>query len=392
MKRYDYIIAGGGLAGLSLAYALNQSVLRTKSILIIDKEKKDTNNRTWCFWEKENDGPFESIVNRRWKQVDFYGPNNYTTTLPFAPYTYKWIRGLDFYRFVQADLLQNPSITFLNASIERIKDTPDGGFVITEEGQYIADYVFDSITPLKMNLSNRHNMLQHFKGWIIKSPRPVFDPQRPIMMDYRVPQKGIGVRFGYVLPLDAHSALVEYTLFSDKLLQPDEYEEALKGYLHHTLTITDYSIEEEEFGVIPMTDELPNASSPHGHIIRIGTSGGYVKASSGYAFARTQRMIRQLVAQLLIQGKPSPGPTTLHDRFKLLLDSTLLNVLLKQRAPGDKVFSALYQKNPTPLLLSFLDEDTSLWQDLRVMQTVPIWPFMIGFFDVLWKRATTSSY
>ena len=35
MQKYDFIIAGGGLAGLSLAYYMNQTVLREKSILII---------------------------------------------------------------------------------------------------------------------------------------------------------------------------------------------------------------------------------------------------------------------------------------------------------------------------------------------------------------------
>jgi lycopene beta-cyclase len=52
MQKYDFIIAGGGLAGLSLAYYMNQTVLREKSILIIDQDTKTKNDRTWCFWEK----------------------------------------------------------------------------------------------------------------------------------------------------------------------------------------------------------------------------------------------------------------------------------------------------------------------------------------------------
>lgn len=54
MQKYDYIIAGGGLAGLSLAYYMNQTVLREKSILIIDQDTKTKNDRTWCFWEKRS--------------------------------------------------------------------------------------------------------------------------------------------------------------------------------------------------------------------------------------------------------------------------------------------------------------------------------------------------
>jgi 2-polyprenyl-6-methoxyphenol hydroxylase-like FAD-dependent oxidoreductase len=37
---YDFIIAGGGLAGLSLAYYLSQSSLENAKILIIDQSEK----------------------------------------------------------------------------------------------------------------------------------------------------------------------------------------------------------------------------------------------------------------------------------------------------------------------------------------------------------------
>ena len=60
--KYDYIIAGSGCAGLSLLHKILQTPsLQNKSILVIDKDQKKSNDRTWCFWEK-NPGPFESIV------------------------------------------------------------------------------------------------------------------------------------------------------------------------------------------------------------------------------------------------------------------------------------------------------------------------------------------
>lgn len=385
MKRYDYIIAGGGLAGLSLAYYMNQSVLRNKRILIIDKDEKQKNDRTWCFWEKGGQGTFDPIVFRRWQQVYFYGGDGFAQELDLGDYTYKWIKGLDFYNFVRTDLASNPNVTFLAAAIERLTDTTDGGFVITDAGQFIADYVFDSITPLSLENDKRHHMLQHFKGWEITTPNAAFDPACPTMMDYRVEQKGIGVRFGYVLPVSANRALVEYTVFSDQLLTPEEYNRELHTYIRDFLKIKDFSIEEEEFGVIPMTDERPKTSKRN-HVIRIGTSGGYVKASSGYAFHRTQRFTQELVSQLLTAGKPRYPKRTLRQSFKRLTDSTLLNVLLNERHSGKDIFTRLYQKNPTPRLLAFMDEDTSLWDDLRVMATVPLWAFTVGMFDALAKR------
>ncbi len=385
MKRYDYIIAGGGLAGLSLAYYMNQSVLRNKKILIIDKDEKKKNDRTWCFWEKDGQGTFDPIVYRKWQQVYFYGSQGFEKSLDLGDYTYKWIKGLDFYDFVKTDLAANANITFLNTSIERLTSTTDGGFVITEAGQFIAEYVFDSVTPLRLDNPKRENMLQHFKGWEISTPQPAFDPGVPVMMDYRVAQIGLGVRFSYVLPVDDRRAFIEYTVFSDALLTQADYDRELHAYIRDILGIEDFEIHHEEFGVIPMTDELPKIDRDS-RVIRIGTSGGYVKASSGYAFKRTQWLTQELVSQLLTLGKPLVPRNSVRAWFKQLLDSTLLNVLLHERHSGKVIFTRLYQKNPTPLLLTFLDGKASFADELRIMSTVPLWAFTKGLVSTLVKR------
>jgi glycine/D-amino acid oxidase-like deaminating enzyme len=63
---FDYIIAGGGLAGLSLAFYLNESEhLRGKKVLIIDRDAKRRNDRTWCFWEREPGAFEDSSLSRR---------------------------------------------------------------------------------------------------------------------------------------------------------------------------------------------------------------------------------------------------------------------------------------------------------------------------------------
>lgn len=384
MQRFDYIIAGGGLAGLSLAYQLNQTILKEKSILIIDKNPKTENDRTWCFWEKGNEGLFDEIVHRKWSSVYFHG-TDFSKLLPISPYEYKWIRGIDFYQFVKENLLKNSNIVFIQDSIERIKDTPNGGFVITKNSQYIADFVFDSVTPLQLNLPRFHHLLQHFKGWEIQTEKPVFDPKSPTMMDYRVEQMGLGVRFMYVLPESTTRAMVEYTVFSDKLLSDFEYDIELRKYIRDFLKIENYSIEHKEFGVIPMSDvDTPERVGEH--VMRIGTSGGYVKASTGYAFSRTQRKNQEIVRNLLTTGKPFRKRKTIKQYFKKRLDSVFLNVLLKNRFSGKDVFTALYQKNDTPTLFAFLDEDSSILADLRIMATVPLWAFTKAAFDVLLKR------
>lgn len=384
MRRYDFIIAGGGMAGLSLAYYLNQSVLRNKSILIIDKAEKNTNDRTWCFWERGERNPFESIVHRKWQVVDFYEPT-FSAPLDLGEYWYKMIRGIDFYDFVLDDLLKNPNIQFVTQTIHRVANTRQGAFVIAgEEGTtYMADYVFDSTYTLKLNEPGRHNLLQHFKGWEIETQTPVFDTGRATLMDFRVFQDNDS-RFFYILPLSPTKALVEFTLFSEKLLAPEEYTSQLEHYTRHTLGVSTYKITHEEFGVIPMTDERTPERVGR-RIIRIGTAGGYTKASTGYTFVRTQRSTQAIVSNLLTIGKPLKKRSWFSRRHRLY-DSVLLNVLANNRYPGSEVFARLFSRNEPAQVLAFLDEDTTFREELKIMSTVPLKEFILATLDVFRKR------
>ncbi|MBO0950637.1 lycopene cyclase family protein [Fibrella forsythiae] len=382
MKKYDYVIAGGGMSGLSLAYYLTLSPLRDRSVLIIDKEAKDTNDRTWCFWER-GEGPFEPILFRKWNTVDFYG-TTLSGPLNIGDYQYKMLRGIDFYDHVRAHLANFPNIEFRQGTINRLINTADGGFLIVDDEPIVADFIFDSTYPLNLKNPDHHNLLQHFKGWVITTEKPCFDVNRPRMMDFRVAQQG-DCRFLYVLPFNEKTAMVEYTIFNEKLLAPEEYETSLRTYIDQFLDTGTYQISETEFGVIPMSDE-PAPENPADHIVRIGTSGGYTKPSTGYTFQRTQHYLRELVNMLAATGRPERRKSWFTKPFKGLLDSVLLNVLQNKRHPADDIFTRLYERNPPARIFRFLDEDTSLWEDLLIMSSVPLGPFTIGAFDVFRKR------
>ena len=82
---YDYIIAGAGCAGLSLAvHMIHSGKFNDKKILIVDKEEKNKNDRTWCFWEKER-GLFEPVVCQKWDRVWFHG-ETFSKLLSLLPY------------------------------------------------------------------------------------------------------------------------------------------------------------------------------------------------------------------------------------------------------------------------------------------------------------------
>ncbi|MFZ1263071.1 MAG: hypothetical protein WAT34_06125, partial [Chitinophagaceae bacterium] len=70
---------------------------KDKKILLIDKEPKTKNERTWCFWEKES-GFFEEVVYRKWDTVSFLS-NEFYAAMNIVPYRYKMIRGIDFYNY-----------------------------------------------------------------------------------------------------------------------------------------------------------------------------------------------------------------------------------------------------------------------------------------------------
>ena len=94
--QFDYIILGGGAAGLSLAYRMAcDPFFQNKSIALIEKGEKNTNDRTWCFWEI-GDGYFEKIVKKKWSKLQFHS-ESLDKVQNISPYEYKMISGLDFY-------------------------------------------------------------------------------------------------------------------------------------------------------------------------------------------------------------------------------------------------------------------------------------------------------
>ena len=96
-KNYDYIFLGAGCASLSIIMRMIRSKkFSEKSILIVDREPKTKNERTWCFWEKEN-GFFEDIVYCKWNELLFNTTGENSLSLDIGSYQYKMIRGIDFY-------------------------------------------------------------------------------------------------------------------------------------------------------------------------------------------------------------------------------------------------------------------------------------------------------
>lgn len=372
LQKYDYIIAGAGCAGLSLALHMIQSgEFADKKILLADKDDKQKNDRTWSFWETEP-GLFESIVFRRWRKTWFHSPG-ISRLLELVPYEYKMIRGIDFYRHCLSVIKQQPNFEIRQGEIKLIANEDSSAAVYFNDEKYTADFVFSSIVFEKPALKkNEYYLHQHFKGWIIETPAPVFDPEEATLMDFRVSQQH-GTTFVYVKPFSATKALVEYTLFTEQLLSAAQYEAGLKEYIKHIIGTVQYTVTEEENGIIPMTNyKFP---AVNGRVIYIGTAGGQTKASSGYTFRFIQKHSARLVENLVKKKNPFIAKPSGNRRFHFY-DSTLLYILKNRQVSGDKIFTDLFRKNKPQQVLRFLDNESSLGDELKIISSLPAWPFL----------------
>jgi len=369
-KHFDYIISGAGCAGMSvLARMMQDQFFSDKKILIIDAALKNTNDRTWCFWEQQP-GVFESIVYHRWNQLIVQSIDGMVQSA-IQPYQYKMIRGIDLYNYVKELAAAKPNITWITAKVLGISHANDEARVELENEIFTAPQVINSIlfsdTPLLAKESGSYHLLQHFKGWMIETSEDCFDPDTATFMDFRVSQQE-GTTFVYVLPINQRKALVEYTLFSATLLADTAYDTALRNYIEQNLTKADYTIEHTEWGVIPMTNH--RFKQAEGPIAYIGTAGGQVKASSGFAFQFIQKRADEIIAMMKFGRNRSFLEKVAEKKFKLY-DSVLLQVLSNQLLPGDVIFSALFKKNPVQRIFRFLDNQSSLGDDYHIMTSVP---------------------
>jgi len=345
---------------------------RDKKILLIDREPKTKNDRTWCFWET-GAGFFEEVVCKKWDTISFFS-DDYSSSFSIAPYRYKMIRGIDFYEYCFNEIGRHRNVEMVYGDVKGWKyekeaiilQIDDKSFRLFDSGTHVFNSIYAPSKPGKKSI----RLLQHFKGWLIETTAPFFNAGQATIMDFRVRQTH-GTSFAYVLPLGKTIALIEYTLLTKELLRCEQYDEELDNYITNVLDIDNYSIKEEEFGVIPMTNEKLRFS---GQGWQIGTAGGQTKASSGYTFQFIQKQSQQ-ITDYLVAGKSLNDLPEIPRRFRFY-DNTLLHILYHNKLKSDKIFSDLFRKNEPQQVLRFLDNESSVRDELKIISSLPTWPFL----------------
>lgn len=370
----DVIIAGAGLSGLSLAVALLDAGLPedARVVLVDPRETLSGADRTWCFFDLVPHA-FESAITHRWSR--WRVRNGAAEVLRSAPgIAYCTIPGERFYELALERLVaagQRIELV-LGVTVEHLEDRGAHVDVHTSAGVLRARLAMDSRPPSLTRAAddgNDVNLLQHFRGRVVRSTEPVFEADTATLMDFDVSQAD-GIHFIYVLPFDAHTALVESTFFTERPLPDAVYEAAIDTWLARRRPGVVFQTISHESGVIPMTTE-PFDAWPSPRIVRIGTAGGHVKPSSGYAFLAVQRFVREfaprVVSALRVDGCAEP-PAARSPRT-IALDTIFLSYLRSRPERAPDTFYRLFERVPPAVLARFLSDTGTLADDLTVMRT-----------------------
>jgi lycopene beta-cyclase len=381
-----------------LHYLLASPVLSKQQILVIDQSLQKTNDRTWCFWEM-GAHEFASLVHHRWDAISIHA-ESFSKELPTSPFSYKMIQGIDFYNYVMTAAKLKPNVHWVEAAISNITETNVDNthkeVLLEWEGGFAkGKMVFTSILPFQMNNlasatkydsvnqpANKMPFLwQHFKGRTVSFNQPVFNPKVARLMDFNVPQHG-ATAFMYLLPINEMQALVEYTLFSEKILEIPMYDRVLNDYLAKHYPDCIYTIEHEEIGAIPMTHQsFSNFEAP---IYSIGALGLAIKASTGYAFQFIQQQCKNIVVQLE-QG--ATIQTNVHNTRHRFYDAVLLHVLFYHKMEGAEIFKRIFAKNKAATVFKFLSNTSNLLEDIQIMRSLPTRIFLPAALAVLCRRS-----
>ena len=353
---WDAIVAGCGLAGLSFAYELSCERKDIFRILLLDREKRRERDHTWCFWEK-GDGDWDSQLSWEWFEIQV-GLGGKLKQYPLDEYRYKYLESNFFYQQVWSQLEQDARFEFREADIKSVEKEGARGIVTTEQGQrFVANQVFSSIHEPNTKIG----LWQHFLGWEVHTTKPVFDPTVATLMDFQPDEDG-EVRFVYVLPVSEQEALVEYTVFGPEIWSEEVYHEKLSSFLREDLEVGSWMVKHEEIGAIPMSGSLGKSSTQP--IRYIGTAGGLVKPSTGYAFSRIQRDSRKIAAEWKIgSAPPKPAKQSLYHAC----DTTLVNLMEAGEFSVSAYFDSLFERWGGDKMLGFLDEQLPVPEVLEIM-------------------------
>ena len=354
MKEFDYLIIGGGCAGLSLAYELEiNGELKNKTLAIIEPRKEYKRDKTWSFW-KVFDHNFEDCVIKSWNNFTVNSSEN-SQELVNRKFPYQSIDSEKFYKKINSKLSSNPNINFFKNLNE-----------IYSKNSIIFNSVFEGEL-------DKSELWQHFQGIEIETTKDVFDDEILNLMDFNCDQRN-DVHFFYTLPFNKNRALIETTWLSnleDQSLM--DYDLQLENYIKNNLGIKNYKINFTEKGAIPLF--YPRFKNNKKNI-NIGSAGGMTRLSTGYTFLNIEEHSKYITENIDNISKTK--------KFKIgkkyqFLDEVFLRVLDKSPEMMPDIFFKMFKSSPKTVI-KFLSNKSNFLDDLSIIFKMPKWTFIKALF------------
>tara|TARA_B100001093_G_scaffold315576_1_gene301056 strand:+ start:1422 stop:2489 length:1068 start_codon:yes stop_codon:yes gene_type:complete len=354
MKEFDYLIIGGGCAGLSLAYELEISgKLKNKTLAVIEPRKEYKRDKTWSFW-KVFDHNFEDCVIKSWNNFTINSSES-SHEISNKNFPYQSIDSGKFYEKINSKLSFNPNISF---------------FKSLNEVNSKNSIVFNSVFKGKLDKSE---LWQHFQGVEIETTKNIFNEEILNLMDFNCDQRN-NVHFFYTLPFKKNRALIETTWLSnleDQSLM--DYDLQLETYIKNNLGIKNYKINFIEKGAIPLF--YPSFENNNKNI-NIGSAGGMTRLSTGYTFLNIQNHSKYIVRN--INKIEKLKKFNLGKKYHFL-DKVFLRVLEKYPEKMPKIFSDMF-KTSSNTVINFLSNKSNIFEDIKIISKMPKLIFIKALF------------
>ena len=354
MREFDYIIIGGGCAGLSLAYELEiHEKFKNKTLAIIEPRNDYIRDKTWSFWKVAAHN-FEDCVKHSWSNFSVNIPNQ-TKYVQCDNSPYQSIDSGLFYEKIINTLKKNTNINFFKNINE----------ISTENS-----FIFNSVTNVS---DSKNDLWQHFSGIEIETNKDVFDNQIFNLMDFDCEQRD-SVHFFYTLPFSKKNALIETTWISD-LNHPSnrDYSIQLEDYIKNKLKIKKYEIKFKETGAIPLfhPQNIKKINQ-----MEIGTAGGMTRLSTGYTFMNIQSQSKYIRENF--ENIQKVNNFKVNSKYKFL-DNIFLKVLKKNSEKMPEIFFKMFNCSPSTVI-NFLSNNSNIYEDFSIILKMPKLVFLKELF------------
>ena len=354
MREFDYVIIGGGCAGLSLAYELEiHEKLTNKSLAIIEPRDEYKRDKTWSFWKVVSHN-FDDCVKKNWKNFSINIPGK-TSYLDCKNFPYQSIDSGLFYKKINNKLKENKNISFLKDLSEiNLKNC----------------FMFNSVPSIR---EDHRNLWQHFCGVEIESEDNFFDDEIFNLMDFDCDQRE-SVHFFYTLPYSKNKALVETTWLSKvNDNSKKDYDKQIRDYIENNLNLKNYKVIYREEGAIPLFYPINKNEK---NKINIGTAGGMTRLSTGYTFLNIQEHSRYIREN--IENISNVKKYKIDAKYQFL-DEIFLRVLEKHPEKMPDIFFKMFKASPKSVI-KFLSNKSNFFEELSIIFRMPKFTFIKALF------------